>query len=400
MESFDHPNVLHFCGVYDDFKHVYLVTEYCEGGNLVHSRKERTPQWQMVLLQQLISAVTYLHTNHVAHRDLRPQNVLLSCVDPPIAKLAGFGLAERLENDRWVSDFVGIPEYVAPECLAVFEATEVTHKTVVAYSAFLADIWGIGIIGAFISDDIPYSLKEVASYLEDGAPLAPWDPPRVSDEIYNIVQLCLRPDPSDRPAAKELVVVDTSVTRARATGKILKRLELFEKESKFNKAVCSVVARQLEPSDVEDLMATFRYLSKNGTISTDTFSAHITRRLASKGEKISGPEMRRLVANVDTDGRDAINWTEWAKFLLAHKLEEDTERARKSFEVLSQSGVITTGSLQKALERGEAQGENVESIMHYVIDHDITFDTYLRLLEYAHDVEWVSCAKPPTVDEP
>lgn len=71
-----------------------LLTEYCPGGNL--SQRLPRPSTHLVNLKwmkQTASAVAYLHSRKVVHRDLKPDNVLLTSTED--VKLGDFGLARE-----------------------------------------------------------------------------------------------------------------------------------------------------------------------------------------------------------------------------------------------------------------------------------------------------------------
>ena len=50
-----------------------------------------------------LTSTQYLHKNHIVHRDLKPQNILLSECQPPVAKLADFGLAKIINSNALLS---------------------------------------------------------------------------------------------------------------------------------------------------------------------------------------------------------------------------------------------------------------------------------------------------------
>ncbi|KAJ6499290.1 kinase-like domain-containing protein [Mycena sanguinolenta] len=120
MKTLDHPNV---CRLVDEFWNADgsfdLVLEYMAGGDLFtliekhHGLSERMTKH---LMRQLCEAVAFIHSNDIAHRDLKPQNILLTADRPPTLKIADFGLANRLISPEVrFKTICGTPMYLAPE---------------------------------------------------------------------------------------------------------------------------------------------------------------------------------------------------------------------------------------------------------------------------------------------
>ncbi|KAI4228462.1 MAG: hypothetical protein L6R40_008127 [Gallowayella cf. fulva] len=92
----------------------FLVMPYLSLGNLenLHSESPITEEETMNVLFQALSALKYLHLRGVAHRDLKPQNILVESRFPLSVKLADFGLA----NDKPdLETLCGTKLYTAPE---------------------------------------------------------------------------------------------------------------------------------------------------------------------------------------------------------------------------------------------------------------------------------------------
>jgi len=85
-------------------------------------------------VKQIVSAVKYLHDLNIAHRDIKPTNLLLASPESNEIKLADFGLSKILGPDSMMQTACGTPIFVAPEVLN----GEGYDKSV--------DCWGIGII--------------------------------------------------------------------------------------------------------------------------------------------------------------------------------------------------------------------------------------------------------------
>ncbi|KAI2515774.1 RPS6KA1 isoform 18, partial [Pan troglodytes] len=74
-----HPNIITLKDVYDDGKHVYLVTELMRGGELLDKilrQKFFSEREASFVLHTIGKTVEYLHSQGVVHRDLKPSNIL------------------------------------------------------------------------------------------------------------------------------------------------------------------------------------------------------------------------------------------------------------------------------------------------------------------------------------
>ncbi|KAK5853300.1 hypothetical protein PBY51_007098 [Eleginops maclovinus] len=104
---------------------LWLVMEYCDGGDLNQYLLSRPPDPQRnhSVVKQLCSAVAFLHSLGITHRDLKPDNVLV-CLTPrgPVVKVADFGLSKmgggvvdgELTRQHF-SSTCGSDFYMAPE---------------------------------------------------------------------------------------------------------------------------------------------------------------------------------------------------------------------------------------------------------------------------------------------
>jgi serine/threonine protein kinase len=113
-----HPNILtvHDYGETEDGQ-LYLVVEYVQGGTLRQRLEEGLPLEEVVeILAQVAEALDCAHRQGVIHRDVKPNNILLTQDGRPL--LADFGLVKPVEGDRRLTAtgvMMGTPDYVAPE---------------------------------------------------------------------------------------------------------------------------------------------------------------------------------------------------------------------------------------------------------------------------------------------
>ena len=80
----DHPNIIKLYEVYENEDFIYIVMELCNGGELFDRIIKRTEMGNpftekeaATIFKQLMSAVSYCHSNKIVHRDLKPENLLL-----------------------------------------------------------------------------------------------------------------------------------------------------------------------------------------------------------------------------------------------------------------------------------------------------------------------------------
>ncbi|KAL0228452.1 hypothetical protein RCL1_004595 [Eukaryota sp. TZLM3-RCL] len=144
LRNLHHPHIVQYYDRIIDRRNtkIYIVMEYCEGGDLAglikRCNKERTHITEPVIwkiLSQLVSALHTCHTNKsgsIVHRDIKPGNIFLD-VDK-FVKIGDFGLARILGEYSVAQTSVGTPLYMSPEQVQGRPYT------------FTCDIWALGCV--------------------------------------------------------------------------------------------------------------------------------------------------------------------------------------------------------------------------------------------------------------
>ncbi|KAL8484297.1 hypothetical protein ACS0TY_026831 [Phlomoides rotata] len=128
------PIILRLHDVYEDDDYIHLITDLCDGGDLfdrITSGTRFSEPDVAAVLKQLMVAIAFCHRLGVAHRDIKPDNILFDSRGK--LKLADFGSAEMFEISE-MNDVVGTPYYVAPEVLMGRNYNE------------KVDVWSAGVI--------------------------------------------------------------------------------------------------------------------------------------------------------------------------------------------------------------------------------------------------------------
>ncbi|XP_057489794.1 phosphoenolpyruvate carboxylase kinase 2-like [Actinidia eriantha] len=137
------PNVVQIYDVYEDDSHLHIVIELCNESDLFHRIANRVlsePEAAGVMAP-LMAAIAHCHRRGVAHRDVKPENILFD--EWGRLKLADFGSAEYFREGEMMIGVVGTPYYVAPEVLAGREYSE------------KVDVWSAGVILYIMLAGIP-----------------------------------------------------------------------------------------------------------------------------------------------------------------------------------------------------------------------------------------------------
>ena len=137
-----HPNILGIIEVYEDMSKIFLVMEYCNGGDLfdyiINAPNGQLEDVNTIdIIIQILDALNYLHNEvKICHRDLKPENCLISIngQNKPIVKLIDFGTAKYIDKINKISGKIGTIKYMAPE---IFVQPFYNEKV---------DLWSAGII--------------------------------------------------------------------------------------------------------------------------------------------------------------------------------------------------------------------------------------------------------------
>lgn len=216
-----HPNIVVIYEASEAMGLPYLALEYLDGMPLTESLREGplSPEQAVALVLPVARALVAAHARGVVHRDLKPDNILLT--QDGQVKVLDFGIAKLFERDDLLNEsfedmeafagpgpaitrngeFLGTVPYMSPE---QWGADEVDHRT---------DLWALGILFWHlltlrhpISRPVPARLRAALRKLDEPMPTISRAAPELPDGLAEVVDACLLKRKSDRMASAEQLV--------------------------------------------------------------------------------------------------------------------------------------------------------------------------------------------------
>ena len=209
LDRLHHPNVVEIKSIIYLEKLIVIAMEYCPMGELFLKATANISFDEYQILhyaEQILSALKYIHSIGVCHRDIKLENIVLDEFDN--AKLIDFGLCREGAKDNLMNTFCGTLAYIPPELIMNKE-----------YDGKAADIWSLGIaIYVLACGHFPWQHTDEKSIMKEIVSGQYSIPFYVSPLIRELLEKMIVLDPAKRWTAEELLT-----------------LELFNKKSYINK---------------------------------------------------------------------------------------------------------------------------------------------------------------------
>lgn len=196
-----HPYIVRYKESFLEEKSLYILMEYCEGGDLdqyitqVRKQGGTIPEDQILRwLTQAILALKHMHEKHILHRDLKSSNFFLG--KKQTLRVGDFGIAKELASTVALAKTqIGTPYYLSPE---VCQGKNYSYAS---------DIWSLGcVLHELCALRVPFDAKNLAGLVDKICDRpAPDIPSSYSAELRQVCRMMLDRNPDRRPSAIDLI---------------------------------------------------------------------------------------------------------------------------------------------------------------------------------------------------
>jgi len=380
MAQLDHPHIMRLYHTFENEKTIFMASELCEGGEFFQTIEQAGYLHESaaaVVIKQVLGAVSYLHSKTICHRDVKPENFLVSKKlenegdhGKLQLKLIDFGTAKDFGKNV-MDTKVCTPHYVAPEVL---------KKNELVYTEKV-DVWSCGVVLYMtLCGFMPFHhvqefelLKMVKKGKYEFKPRRVWE--LISEAAKTLIRRMMCVKASDRCSALEAYNHEWFKQEEQQGGPnrahideegMMKQMRKFLGMNKLKQMALQIIARNLCDTKIERLRHIFTSIDadNSGTLTVEELDKVLVGLDVEEAER---NRMKDVLRRLDHDESGDIAYTEFiAATLTADQyLKEDLCKAAFLLLDNDQDGHISAGDIAVFLaEEGKAStfGINQKSI--------------------------------------
>ena len=418
LKNLEHPNIMKIYECFNDKDNVYIISEFCDQGDLFGKMNKLGTLNQIVvkqLMDQIFNAIAYLHSNRIFHGDIKLENVMLyktsmrecrrfSRINKDLnknkqlekdieksfnkkftskrsfnyiedmndyeVKLIDFGCSKYLvkKKDNKLSGIVGTSIYCSPEVIDDLYDEK-------------SDEWACGVLMyILICGEPPFqgeTEEEIFANVKKGKYSFHQKEFRdVSESCIDLIKQLLEPDKNDRIKASEALKhpffkenYDPNLTFYKDMDKknyLNKLLEVKKLPSKFHELIEAYLCFNFIKKDEEKkLTQVFRYLDHRGKNRLSFYD--FSKTFKENGINVSKHQIQNMIDIIDSDGNNTIEYQEFLRAMC----DKDTLYNDKNLE-----------SVFNSIDMDQKGYINVDDIKKFIFKNkdvaDITFCNYLK----------------------
>ena len=384
LSNLDHPNIVKYFGVFEDDWYVHIVMEYLKGYDLykIITLKKYTgfdEKDMCEIIQQLLKALSFIHSQNIIHRDIKPENILFANKrDHSTLKLIDFGLATYLKKD---TKSVGTPFYMAPEMI---DGNSVPQS----------DIWSVGIIVyLMLTGKYAFEAKPGESLYEkiknNEIDMQPLIDSECSEEAKDFIQKCLKKKYSERMTTSECLE-HAWITKfcVKKNSNLLNNdtvdtLLDFANKTALQKEIYYFIAKISSENDINKLKQFFNQLDvdNSGTLTIE----EVEKAFKQIDIDITEEELKQIWEGLDFHKDGQVNYSEFLAAMISSYNFQKEEKLWSVFNLFKEGNknknYITYDSMYsaaKALNLNINENEIKKCFEKY--DEEINFETFKKLI--------------------
>ncbi len=197
-----HPNIVNVYDVGEEDGIHYIVMELVEGITLkkyIEKKVRLTTKEAISIAIQVAMGIEAAHNNHIIHRDIKPQNIIISKEGK--VKVTDFGIAKAASSNTITSNVMGSVHYTSPE------------QARGGFSDEKSDIYSMGItMFEMLTGRVPYNGDTTVSiairHIQDPMPSMRDFVPEIPPSVENIVMKCTQKSPDRRYQSMSEMIAD------------------------------------------------------------------------------------------------------------------------------------------------------------------------------------------------
>ena len=384
LSNLDHPNIVKYFGAFEDNYYVHIVMEYLKGYDLykIISLKKYTgfdEKDMCEIIQQLLKALSFIHSQNIIHRDIKPENILFANKrDYSTLKLIDFGLATTSNKD---TKTVGTPYYMSPE-------------TIDGHANARSDIWSVGVIiylmltgkyafNAEKGENLYHKIKN------DEIDMKPLIESQCSEEAKDFICKCLKKNYNERMSTTEclehpwITKFCFKKNSNLLSNDTINTLLDFANKNALQKEIYYFIAKISSENDINKLKQFFNQLDvdSSGTLTIE----EVERAFKEIDIKITEEELQQIWDGLDFHKDGQVNYSEFLAAMVSSYNFQKEEKLWSVFNLFKEGNknknYITYESLcsaAKALNLNINEDEIKKCFEQY--DEEIDFETFKKLI--------------------
>ncbi|CAK80011.1 unnamed protein product (macronuclear) [Paramecium tetraurelia] len=387
-----HLNLISTLSYYYNDNRLYLIQEFCEGGNLLSQLDKFSQLQQYTMIDvfcQIMAGLQHLHNQGMVHGNIQLDSILFTNKSMENIKLIDFGISNQMKTLCMSWKPSGSIQEISFKPPEVFK--QLTMNTPLTQKA---DIWSSGcLLYFFLTSHMPFQGRDTQAVKTaiqrgvvnfDGSEWA-----NINPDMKQLVSKMLSSNPQQRPTATEVINHSIFQNRTRIVTKpnkqLSKHMRDFKQQSQMQNAMLNYIAENMmSEQDKKKLMDEFQKfdLNKDGLLTKDELLKVYCTMFSSDQ---AAQEVDAIFAKIDQNGSGRIDYQEFIMATIDQKKYFNREKLLLLFQQIDRdhSGQLSKLEVKKLLRDMQIPKEKLENLSKQLDqngDGQITQEEFLQIM--------------------